>query len=538
MADNPIRFRRRAAGGIAGAPGYLENAEPAFNEVDNVLYIGIGTGGSGGSATSIIPIAGPGATVMLTGTQDVDGPKTFLDPIVGSLVGNAASASKLVTGRNIALTGDVTGSVFFDGSGNVAIDTTLQNTIVKDLSDLLDVTSALPQAGHLLRHNGTQYVNTLLVSSDIPNLPAGRVTSGTFSNARISQLNVTQHEAALTIGHAQISDFDIGVQANRLDDMALPTGVVSFNGQRITNLAQPIADSDGASKVYVDNLSQGLASKPSVIVATTGNIALNSLQTIDGHLLTANQRVLVKNQSNSVENGIYEAGSGNWQRAPDFDDSNEDNISSAFVFVEQGDTHHDTGWTVSTQSSPTVGVDPIEFVQFSSAGLVEAGAGLSKIGNTLLVNAGNGLENQVGVLELEGQVSALHTMGVNGFFVRTDVDTVTARAIAVSGDGIAIANGNAVSGNPTVSLNTPLQVLSTLVPASNKLPYFTGAGTASLTSLTALGRTLMGGLTTAAMRTTLDLGSMAIQAANAVAITGGSIDSVALNNTVIDGGTF
>lgn len=58
---NTLRVKRRAAGGAAGAPATLENAELAFNEVDEILYYGKGTGGAGGSATSIIPIGGPGA---------------------------------------------------------------------------------------------------------------------------------------------------------------------------------------------------------------------------------------------------------------------------------------------------------------------------------------------------------------------------------------------------------------------------------------------------------------------------------------------
>ena len=74
---NTIRIKRRAAGGAAGAPASLANAELAFNEQDDVLYYGKGTGGAGGTATTVEAIAGRGAFVGLVGNQSVAGVKTF-----------------------------------------------------------------------------------------------------------------------------------------------------------------------------------------------------------------------------------------------------------------------------------------------------------------------------------------------------------------------------------------------------------------------------------------------------------------------------
>ena len=73
---NQIRIKRRAAGGAAGAPASLKNAQLAYNEQDNVLYYGYGDDGSG-NATSIIGIAGSGNNVTIGGTQTVTGNKTF-----------------------------------------------------------------------------------------------------------------------------------------------------------------------------------------------------------------------------------------------------------------------------------------------------------------------------------------------------------------------------------------------------------------------------------------------------------------------------
>lgn len=78
---NTIRIKRRASGN-AGAPTTLENAELAFNEVDNVLYYGKGTGGVDGSATTIEAIAGPGAYLTLASDQTVTGNKTFSGTVI------------------------------------------------------------------------------------------------------------------------------------------------------------------------------------------------------------------------------------------------------------------------------------------------------------------------------------------------------------------------------------------------------------------------------------------------------------------------
>ena len=98
---NTIRIKRRAASGGAGAPSTLANAELAFNEASNILYYGTGTGGAGGSATSVIAIAGNGAFVDLSTNQTIGGTKTFSSTITGSVSGNAGTATILQTARNI-----------------------------------------------------------------------------------------------------------------------------------------------------------------------------------------------------------------------------------------------------------------------------------------------------------------------------------------------------------------------------------------------------------------------------------------------------
>ena len=79
---NTLRIKRRSSVGSAGAPTSLENAELAFNEADNILYYGTGTGGAAGSATSVIAIAGYGAYTTLGTSQTITGNKEFSGTVI------------------------------------------------------------------------------------------------------------------------------------------------------------------------------------------------------------------------------------------------------------------------------------------------------------------------------------------------------------------------------------------------------------------------------------------------------------------------
>lgn len=116
---NTVRIKRRATG-AAGAPTTLANAELAFNEVDNTLYYGEGTGGAGGSATAILAIGGDGAFVGLTGAQTISGNKTF----TGTLDFTGATIAAFSTTGNVTVGGDLTvsGTTTTVNSTTVTVD--------------------------------------------------------------------------------------------------------------------------------------------------------------------------------------------------------------------------------------------------------------------------------------------------------------------------------------------------------------------------------------------------------------------------------
>ena len=171
----------------------------------------------------------------------------------------------------------------------------------------------------------------------------------------------------------------------KLNEFTAPDGSVSLNSQKITNLATPTADGDAASKSYVDGVSQGLDIKEAVKVATTANITLSGTQTIDGVAVSADERVLVKDQSTASQNGLYLCKSGSWARTDDLAAGSD--ASSVFVFVDQGTVNSENGFVCTTsKGSAVVGTNNLAFTQFSGAGQITASDGLSKSGNTLSVD--------------------------------------------------------------------------------------------------------------------------------------------------------
>ena len=183
-----------------------------------------------------------------------------------------------------------------------------------------------------------------------------------------------------TLTASKISDFDTQVRTNRLDQLASATSTVSG--------VTPTADAHFATKGYVDSVSEGLDVKQSCQVATTANItiatALNSGDSIDGVTLANGDRVLVKDQSVSSQNGIYVVGDTP-VRADDL--ATGADAAGAFSFVEQGSTNADIGFVcTSNKGSAVVGTNNLAFSTFSSSGNVTAGDCLDKSGNELSVD--------------------------------------------------------------------------------------------------------------------------------------------------------
>ena len=219
------------------------------------------------------------------------------------------------------------------------------------------------------------------------------------------------------------------------------------------------------NKTYVDSVANGLDIKASVRVATTANLAatyVNGAGTltnsgaqaalaIDGVTLLVTERVLVKNQSTAAQNGFYKVttvgtNSSNWvlTRTPDADAAAE-LTAGAFTFAEEGTLNGDNGYVMSTNGAVTLGTTNIVFEQFSGAGQITAGNGLTKSGNTIdAVGTADRISVAADAINIAstyvGQTS-LTTLGTisTGVWAGTDV------AVAHGGTGSSTAAGAATN---------------------------------------------------------------------------------------------
>ena len=307
--------------------------------------------------------------------------------------------------------------------------------------------------------SGLTNVSATNLTGTLATAAQGNVTSlGTLTALAVDNISIDQNTISTTAGGDLILD---------------PQGSndIDANNHKIINVTTPAAAGDAANKGYVDAVKVGLDIKDSVKVASTANIAdiangLNAGDTIDGVSLGNGDRVLLKNQSTSSQNGIYIAGASP-ARADDMNASGEVS-GGTFVFVEEGDVNGDSGFVVTTNGTLTPGTSAIEWTQFSGAGQITAGNGLVKgtgaalntinaVGSTtILVGAddikvkSSGTANQIllssgntstepsyGQLPLNNSNSITGTLAVaNG---GTGATTFTTRGLLVGQGGSAVA---------------------------------------------------------------------------------------------------
>ncbi|MFZ4400906.1 MAG: hypothetical protein ACOYO1_12795 [Bacteroidales bacterium] len=221
--------------------------------------------------------------------------------------------------------------------------------------------------------------NTLVISVNPMHIMHDDLGGYAFTHGHMAidaHINSTSNPHSVTkaqVGLGNVTN-DAQLKAADLDTDA------TLNANSDTKIA-----SQKATRSYVDNKVSGVTWKESVRAATTANITLSGTQTIDGVVLVAGDRVLVKNQSTASGNGIYIVAAGSWARATDNDTATK--MVNATVMVQDGTTQADTQWTCNTNAPITIGTTSLSFVQMSGAGTYAAGDGITLSGNSFAVNS-------------------------------------------------------------------------------------------------------------------------------------------------------
>jgi len=427
---------------LSADPGTPVNGQVYYNTTSNVLryYNGtafqtLSTGSVADATTSVKGI------VQLAGDLGGTGTAAAAPVITAGAIDNAkvsASAAIAYSKLNLA-----TSIVNADVSATAAIVYSKLNLATSIVNADINASAAIAYSklnlttsivnGDIAAAAAIAYSKLNLTGAVLNADLAGSIANTKLATDPLARANHTGTQLAATV-----SNFDTAVRTNRLDQMATPTAPVALGTQKITGLADGTAATDAVNLGQMQIANQGLDAKASVRAATTaaGTLAASFANTsvIDGITLATGDRILIKDQAAGAENGIYTVNAtGAPTRATDMDAWAE--VPSAFTWVEVGTTNSDSGWTATADAGGTLNTTAIPWVQFSGAGQITAGAGLTKTGNTL--DAG-GTANRITVAadaidistSYVGQAS-ITTLGTIG----TGVWNGTAVALANGGTG-------------------------------------------------------------------------------------------------------
>jgi len=236
-----------------------------------------------------------------------------------------------------------------------------------------------------------------------------------------------------------------------------------YKNQRLINLAAGANPGDAVNFQQLQDAIRGLDVKDPVRAATTTNITLSGLQTIDGVALAAGDRVLVKNQTTASANGIYVAGTGAWARSTDADDNVE--VTTGFSVAVLEGTTKGTGssvanpmqYVLSTQGAVTVGTTALAFSPVGgSGGAYSPGTGILISGGTIAIDpAYTGLAKRFSMdlpaASAGTTITITHGLGTKDLLwsiyevssgIEQDVDFVSASTTTITGSfPVAITAG-------------------------------------------------------------------------------------------------
>lgn len=350
-----------------------------------------------------------------------------------------------------------------------------------DLLDIVDNTSHGLGSFFILEGDGTNLVAVDGATDTTVFIPfiedtAGNVVSGGTQTDLTLTYNTTTNRIDASVNDVFLRNTGDTLDSGTLN-VAPGASIVISSGATISWPDSPTAGNHLANKAYVDSVASGLDAKDACDIATRPGVVLPNYNPTGGSAGTGaftgvdltsidpsvvpekvpptpyvGERVLVKNQTDPKQNGIYEVVSvggsplgsvSDLQRSSDFDGNPSNEISSgAFTFVLYGDTNAKTGWIAKGSGVLTPNVDPIEWTQISSATSYTAGAGLGLNGTQFYLDVNNLTTiNVVGTDEIAvNDVTDNTTKKISFNTAISDLGIYTSSNLSAS-DGVSLVSG-------------------------------------------------------------------------------------------------
>jgi hypothetical protein len=233
-------------------------------------------------------------------------------------------------------------------------------------------------------------------------------------------------QSGLTITNSTINSSVIGGSvpaAGTFTNIATTTGTITTAASGPTDIV---------NKQYVDYFAAGLSWKAPALTATSANITLSGLQTINGVTLVAGDTVLVKNQTNAAENGIYVASATAWTYSVGGDTWAE--YVGAIIFIASGSLSG-TAWYCQAQPGGTLGVTAMNWSNFSVASSYTAGTGLTLTGTQFSITNTGVTAASYG----SATTSAVLAVNAQGQITSASSSTITPAVGSITGLGTGVA---------------------------------------------------------------------------------------------------
>ena len=507
---------------------------------------------------NVFQINGTGITAVTgTGSVVLSSSPTLVTPTLGAALATSingltissstgtltiANGKTLTASNTLTFTGTDTSSVAFGSGGTVAY--------VADKLSAFAATTSAELAGVISDETGTG----ALVFANTPTLVTPVLGAATATSITATSGNMVVNAAA---GNNSVNLVPTG------------TGSVDVANKRITSVAEPTQSTDAATKNYVDAVKTGLDVKDSVIVTTTSNLTATysngtsgvgatltnsgtqAALTIDSRVLVVGERVLVKDQTTALQNGFYKVTtvgtvSTNWVLTRTVDADEDSEITpGAFTFVEEGTVGANNGYVCTNVGAITIGTTPITFVQFSGAGSVIAGDGLTKSGNTLnVVGTNNRISISADAVDIsssyvgQATITTLGTIGTGTWQGSLIGATYGGTGVNNGSSTITIGGNLSTIGAHNTALTTTANTTLTL-PVTGTLATLAGTETFTNKTLTSpvIATIVNSGTLTLPTSTDTLVGRATTDTLTNKTITGAVITTGSINNTPIGAST-